>query len=82
MDGLIVAGALLYEVKQEFHRGRSENMHTATRPARTSGGHRITSRFSERRQDARARRQLELALGGYYGRGVQSDVMAAKNRQV
>ena len=58
-------------------------MHTATtrRPARTTSGRSISSRLHERRAYTRGRRELELALSGHYGRGVQADVVAAQGRQ-
>lgn len=42
---------------------------------------RLLSRFRSRRDAARGDRELALALAGYYGRGVQSDVAAALGRQ-
>lgn len=41
----------------------------------------LLSRFRTRRDTARGERELALALAGFYGRGVQSDVAAALARQ-
>lgn len=39
------------------------------------------SRVRTRREASRGRRELDLALAGYYGRGVQNDVLAAQARK-
>lgn len=47
----------------------------------TSSTRTVLSRVRSHRQAVRGRRELSLALTGYYGRGVQADVLAAQARQ-
>lgn len=41
----------------------------------------LKSRIAERRRAARSRQELDRALAGAHGPGVQSDVMAALRRR-
>jgi hypothetical protein len=42
--------------------------------------HRTLERLAERREEARRRLELELALAGHHGPGVQAEVRAALER--